>query len=337
MRSTHAWRTHPLSTLQVLFMTSGTVFSDGILWMEQFVTTVIFLAGVCLIVYFPPVNYQNWMGRANNDITHFTTLLSGLVAWLISFYVILCINRWWDFRYNGVGNIWYACSQLNLFLSQCAAEEQELLEAIRRYARASLHLLREEQRPPGERCRRLEEVGVLHRQELVQLERMAYAPECIWTWIIEIVCLLRREGKIKDPPLYVFLLHICNEGRSAAAHVSGVINTPIPLLYEHLLCFMVKLHNLLLVVMFAMMGASEVREGHWFNFLQVLGRIFLMPLMYNSILLICELLQNPFQGDLGHFPMNEYLDEVESKASGYVLAGTLLPDCVQRARVASGA
>lgn len=331
------WRSHRLSTLQVFTYTTGTVFTHPVLWVEQFVTTFIFFTVTCCIVYYPPANYDNWVNTTEGNIQSFTTLLSALAGFLLSFYVTLCINRWWDLRINGVGKIWDATSELNLFISRCATdEEDELLLAIRRYARASLLLICIQHKDKELIFKELEQTGLLHRDELEKLTQMTNVAECIWTWITEIVTMLHKEGKIKEAPLYTFLLGKCNDGRSAAARIAGFLSTHIPLIYVHLLCYMVKLHNLLLALLLAMLGSSHFMQGRWFLFVQVVGRIFLMPLVYNSILLICELLQDPFEGDLGDFPLGEYLDEVDSKAAGYVLAGKLLPDLLKKRRDGTG-
>ena len=45
------------------------------------------------------------------------------------------------FLQDGIGNIWSATSQLNLFLSQFVTQDKQLLQAVRRYARASLAII----------------------------------------------------------------------------------------------------------------------------------------------------------------------------------------------------
>ena len=42
---------------------------------------------------------------------------------------------------DGIGNIWSATSQLSLFLSQFVTRDKQILEAVRRYARASLAII----------------------------------------------------------------------------------------------------------------------------------------------------------------------------------------------------
>merc|ERR1719321_1605880 len=95
---------------------------------------------------------------------------------------------------------------------------------------------------------------------------------------------------------------------------------------------MVKLHNLFLGVLMGMLAADALRERRIFLVLQLSGRIFLLPLMYNAILLICEQLSNPFSGDLGGFPLDQYLAGMKHKTKSYLDAGQNLPPWLAKRR-----
>lgn len=326
MAALEQWRKSPLSTLQVLWTYHGTVLVNPVLWVEQFIGVMIFTMIAVILRFFSPPGFPQWVDTTEGNIRSFTTLLSGLAGFLLTFYVSLCINRWWSLRLSGIGAMMNSCSELSLFLSRCAGAEPDLITTVHRYARASLLLIwMEHHHSVDNKLDQLAKFDILTKDEVGKLMEMENVPESIWTWVTEIVVMLHSEGKIKEPPLYTFLLGKCNEGRAGVAAITGYLTTPIPRLYVHIITLMVKLHNVFLCVLMGMIGADKWQRGQGFLLFQVVIRIFLMPLLYNAIILVCEELSDPFSGEVGDFPIKEYLSSLEQKGRSYVEAGRHLP------------
>lgn len=332
------WRSHRLSTLQVFTFTSGTVLAHPVLWVEQFLTCLIYTVILGIICYARPSWYtKEWADTTGGNLQSFTTLLSSLAGFLLSFYVAACINRWWDLRINGIQAVWNASSELTMFLSRCVTNDQMALDAVGRYVRASLLLLVMQHKPYCDSLSQLKSSKLLTDDELDKLQNMTNVPESIWTWITHIIVMLHKKGKIGPGPFYCFLLGLADSGREGAARIGSTLSTPIPLIYVHLLCLMVKVHNFLLAVLMAIVSASFFLNGMYFLFFQALGRMFLLPIFYNGILLICETLSDPFSGELGDFPLQEYLDQMSQQAQGYIAAGDNIPDWIQERKHATAA
>lgn len=318
-----------MATLRVFTFVEGTVLSHPILWIEQAITLSIFFTVLLGICYRKPSWYtDDWAATTGSNLQSFTSMLSALAGFLLSFYIALCINRWWDMRINGIQQIQNASSELTMFLSRCVTDDPMALDAVSRYTRASLLLLVMQHKPYDHCLRELKDAKILTEDELEKMCKMSNVAESIWTWITQIIVLLHKKGKIGPGPLYCFLLGLADQGRDGAARIGSVVTTPIPLIYVHLLCLMVKIHNFLVAILMAIVAAAFYMNGRYFLLVQAIGRTFLMPIIYNAILLICETLSDPFSGDLGDFPIKDYLDQMSENAKGYRTAGENIPDWI---------
>merc|ERR1719161_2817821 len=139
------------------------------------------------------------------------------------------------------------------------------------------------------------ERGVLTDDEVKQLQ--AYnnnLAESIWTWNVNIVTQLYKQGLIKTEYQYTYILERAMLGRSGAALIGAQLGTPIPFQYVHLLGLLVKLHNFFVALILGMQMASSLHESHLMEPIQLVGRVFLVPFLYNSLLLINEQPGRPF-------------------------------------------
>merc|ERR1719271_2080488 len=101
-------------------------------------------------------------------------------------------------RSKGIARIWNACIHLTLLISHFVTQDEQVLSAIQRYARASLMLLFMERRGYGHKVQRLVHRGVLTNEEAYQLHLVTHSrPQAIWSWIYAIVAKLNREGLVQ--------------------------------------------------------------------------------------------------------------------------------------------
>merc|ERR1719267_479139 len=157
-------------------------------------------------------------------------------------------------RTGGIGGIKAATMDLEMFICQFASREPEVLDAIRRYSRASLMLVflwRRGQAGPGASKEVLKE-QLKGRQLLTdpEIEKLLTWNHClhetIWAWQAGIVTMLHKEGKIKSDQLLALLLQRCSDGRTAVQLIHTHLAVRIPMQYVHLLGLLVKMHNLVL-------------------------------------------------------------------------------------------
>merc|ERR1719291_720940 len=98
--------------------------------------------------------------------------------------------------------------------------------------------------------------------------------------------------------------------------------------YVHLLGLMVKLHNVILAMLMALLSVKHVDIGERVDEVslgRVMFRAFFMPFLYNAILIINENLTDPFSGDITDFPVGVLVESISKDAQMCCTAGANLP------------
>merc|ERR1719253_1107871 len=139
------------SSFRVFFAVKGTILEDPVLFIEQCLITIIFLFfALVVFIYFKEdlaadrkgaMNVRDWLGEQEPKMRQFAKIMTGLAAFLLSFYTSTSVARWWTIRTGGVGGIKAATMDLEMFICQFVTRDPEVLSSIRRYARASLMLV----------------------------------------------------------------------------------------------------------------------------------------------------------------------------------------------------
>ena len=258
-------------------------------------------------------------------------VISELAGFLLAFYTSIALSRWWRLRTVGVSSILGASKQLMMLFGTLAGDH-ELLAAIRRYARASLaiHFLR--RRYPSDFMEKLDELserGILLESEVGKLREVGGVSlaESVWTWVAQIVVTLARAKQMSEYML-VHLLEVVEKGRSGAGCIQAQMGTPIPLQYVHLMGLLVKAHNIILALACGFQLASM---SHRYA-VGISLRVFLVPFLYNAILLINAELADPFGGGVNAFSLEKLEQVVENSGRGYLRASVHVPDCLPELR-----
>merc|ERR1712216_1116437 len=162
-------------------------------------------------------------------------------------YMSMALGRWWRMRTAGVGTVWCSALKLTMCLSHYSGDDDEL-EAIHRYARASLAIVVLKRRGTDDTLSFLEARGMLTSDERECFSAVSENhAECMWVWIFDIVDSFWKEGKISDH-CWLYCANTVEDGRGAIETINGQHRTPIPFEYVHMLAMMVKLHNLVLAI-----------------------------------------------------------------------------------------
>merc|ERR1719305_2129968 len=115
--------------------------------MEQLFLTLVFMACAAPVWYYyredasGDVKLKTFISKQENKMRAFAMIMTGLAAFLLSFYTSIVVGRWWAMRTNGVGAIKAATVDLHLLLYQMVTKEDQVLEAVKRYGQASLMLV----------------------------------------------------------------------------------------------------------------------------------------------------------------------------------------------------
>lgn len=323
-----------LSSFRVFFLKRGTILANPVLFSEQILLTLIFF-GLSLPVYL----YFKQEAPAGNDVSlgrflrqqepkmrQFAMIMTGLAAFLLSFYTSIAVTRWWTMRTAGVGAIKAATVDLQMLISTCVTKDKSVLDAIERYGRVSLMLIflwrqkelgnmKEIFMDPTRQLLKPEEMRAL---EKARDEKCGALHEMIWAWQAAIVNRLYEAGKIKSDQLYALLLEKCADGRAAAQCVHTHLAVRVPMQYVHLLGFLVKMHNIVVAVIMGLLFGAALRNGYVILCVQLFARTLILPFLFNAILLINCDLSDPFNGGEADFPGDQYQDNLGKDCKGII-------------------
>lgn len=338
-----------LSTFRTFFALSGTVLEDPVLWTEQAILTMIFFCFAAPVYYAfhlrghmeggpidEKTSVNHWIDAQEANMRAFSTIMTTLAAFLLSFYTSITVNRWWTIRTAGIGAIKAAAMDLEMYVHQLVTEDPEILSAIRRYARASLALLFLWRRDELKNVRtELVGRGILYEDECDQLLKCDHnLHESIWSWQAAIISMLNDEGKIKGPPFLCMLLSKVSQGREGVQVIATHLSVKVPMQYVHLLGLMVKIHNVVIAVLMGILFGAAVRDGQTIICSQLFGRTVLMPILFNAILLINAELSDPFDGGSADFPGLKYDKAIEADGKAIITASEALPAFIAARRTA---
>jgi hypothetical protein len=326
-----------LASYKVLGVTTGTVLRNVDLWKETLAMALMFW------IVFGFVFFHRWDGFSNvigseAGIRAFIAMFSTLICLLLSFYTALTLGRWWQMRL-AIEQIQDGCKELTMILSQSVSDDEVLLDGIQRYARASLYLIflvAQHEDSDIQPLQTIHNQGVITSEEYEKMMRICphscfVQAETFWVWLGNAVTRAHKQGLTQGAPHYCQLMKAVDSGRSGVTKVKSYLDTPIPIGYVHLLCFIVKLHNIILTIMSALLavmfsgGDSGVQVVSIFR---TSFKAFFMPFLYNSILFLNAECTDPFGGDPGDFNWNIYDVNLTASVKSYANAAQNLPDWV---------
>jgi len=325
------------SSFRVLCACKGTILQDPVLLIEQCLISIIFLGcAIPVYIFFKEdmasdrkgaVDVNVWLANQEPKMRAFAKIMTGLAAFLLSFYTSTSVARWWTIRTAGIGGIKAATMDLEMFICQFVTREPQVLEAIRKYSRASLILVFLWRRHElGDIKKQLVGRNLLTEQEVDKLLTWNHClHETIWAWQAGIVTMLHKEGKIKSDQLLSLLLQRCSDGRSAVQLIHTHCAVRIPMQYVHLLGLLVKMHNMVLAIIMGVLFGAALRNLEAVVCVQLFGRTLILPFLFNAILLINAELADPFEGSVSDFPGTAYEKGLEADGKAFIDASTNLP------------
>lgn len=333
----YSYDIHAITTWRVFGILNGTVLVSRTLWMETAMTALLYWVFFGALYSIRWKNFSEFVGK-EAAIRAFISMFSTLIGLLLSFYTSLNLGRWWQMRCS-VQHIQEGCKKLTMMLSQGVTDDQELLDTIHRYARASLFLVFAASQCDEESPRVMAvKAGLLTQEEADNLEQCnphkAFVhAETLWVWLANVVTRLHDQGLTKGPPHYCALMSAVEEGRSGVAEIQCYLETPIPLGYVHLLCLMVKLHNVILSILMAMASVMLAGGDKGFQAVGVFRtafRAFFMPFLYNAILMLNAEVVNPFGSDAADFEYKNFDMNMLMNGKAHMKAGSKLPKALAR-------
>lgn len=328
-----------LSSFRVCCSSKVTILKDPVLFFEQCIITLVFVMSAVPVWYAfklelsdrnGNISVRRWLDEQEGKMRAFAQIMTNLAAFLLSFYTSVSVTRWWAMRTGGIGGIKAAAVDLEWLLMQNVTQDETVLSAIRRYARASLMLifLWRQDKTNEEKKEYLVTHKLLSEEEFGKLSTKPdhCLHEKIWVWQACIVTVLYKEGKVSSDQLYNLLIEKCIEGRAAVQLIHTHLAVRVPLQYVHLLGLLVKMHNLVCAIIMGFLFGAALRSAEAIICIQLFARTLILPFLFNAILLINAELADPFNGGETDFPGPVYEARLDEDCKGFVEATHTMPD-----------
>merc|ERR1719265_1596829 len=125
-----------------------------------------------------------------------------------------------------------------------------------------------------------------------------------WVWLSQDVLDLMRTYRIALPKL---CFQSCEMGRASFSKIASTITTPLPFAYIHIISLVVFFNNVAAAFRCGFVVFNNVKnwQGLAVPFAEVLFLI-IPPLLYQGMLHIGEILENPFEDEILNFPLGVY-------------------------------
>eukprot|EP01083_Nonionella_stella_P283032 963270_1 len=288
------------------------LFSDKWLVLEQLMYLVIAVSSN-LVNRYTSLNLFGIMDKSGSSI------IESLTTFALSLYLSICVGRWWRLRTQGVGVLWDCNNQLALRLSWIYTrykqkhpenydEQWEMLQQIqniRRHCQASISLVFCRYSQPSFQWIDLICRGIVTADEQKQI-KSTIAPEVAWSWINNDISRLVDTGCFEDGDRNQYfimneLMQLVHKGVGAAALITAQLGCNLPFTYFHLVSFIVKVSNIISCLSAGTNDGLDTVDG-------VLDIFFIMlvTVLFNTMLITGQHIQNPFQNNLGSFPGLKY-------------------------------
>eukprot|EP00741_Cyanophora_paradoxa_P017458 tig00020965_g16867.t1 len=300
-----------------------------------------------------PRNFDGWTICVPLENSQALTLAS-LAAFLLSLFTSLIFSRYWQLRnllQQMFGRTNRMASQLYAIVDTSSEEGLTMVNDIIRYMHLALALFHKQARlmgkqdpprsaitdeplPDPKRYDDLVREGLMTEEELALLKPVNNKWQICFGWAMCILRELFKQTRFQAaPPNMCFgFQRDLVDAQYAAGEALGIMSTPIPYAYAHLLSVMTKFH----LVFITLYGASVIGVG--FLNMQaeriVLGYLIISfnVLIFEGILLLYVELDNPMGFDPADFPVMNYRKSALADTSAAArLLRTQLPAAVAQA------
>lgn len=335
-----------LLTWRSLLASTGTIVFQRKVYMVIPLCLGIAVTLALIVYWFVPSARKLDTSRFND----FVTYIKVFIAFMLGLFLNNSFRRWWasvsSFKkfLTSIKQLMYTLHAVNV--------RAELFDEIERNTICSCYILNEEVHTaqlsnPALRRQRwvsimawLVEMNYLTQEERDEIEtdesdidhqELGVRTTIMWTWIGEIMSLVREEPTVA-PPMYVRLLFLCHDCMSQIEELKTNLTVQLPFPYAHMLAVLVHLANILLATSCGLSFGSAMAEvtsrhaevegpgtsgrvlGEFYEALQVMFMqvviLIVQPLLYQAFLVIAHALCYPYGDEICHMPTETFIQQM---------------------------
>jgi len=291
----------------------GTIFmADKQLYIEMLKYLVVSLA--CLGIYIavgPEEGADTDAGGILKALERLSRDLRMLTPFIFGLFVSLTLSRWWSMRISSLGVIMDGIVFNTMFLAGAGARknltpqeaedfERDVMKVIK-LGIASLQSITAHSRGV-QSLQPLVDMELLTKEEAKTLEDCPNRAQVLWAWIGSLGANLLDRLKVPPPNHNPFYM----ENKAAANAITALeayYDSQLPFPYVHMIVLLVSANNLMMSVVTAMQMAHIDLPNEWPLLVSGCFNLILVPIMYQALLFICFLVEDPLGDDVTDFPI----------------------------------
>jgi len=310
----------------------GTVFSmDSVAIRNTFI--LLFLAAIITVVTLvgnaAALGDLQALSRTEfNEVKDMTKSSNKLVPFILEFFVLTMLSRWWDLRVTALGLFFDSLANVCML---CASELhggkwREVRECITKYSIASVELL-------VQAARQDEDIANLVEKDLLTDVEGEFLEEHRNLWQRPMVVLVWTMHVATDAmdlamtPCYSRLevIQQCLQARDGLANINMYLDTQLPFAYVHFVTLIVNAQNIMIAVRSGLLFAKAVPTLDIFVMVQQIVCTPTIVFFYQSLLAITYMIMDPFGDDVLDFPIMAYKAYFASCVDAVMGAGRACP------------
>lgn len=309
----------------------GTVFNKAL-----FISLLQYIFAFSIGFAIPFLQGQSWE-REGGDAEFESELIKSMelitgnlrrpTMFIFGLFTSLTIGRWWAVRVGAVGKVLDAIVHVTTHLTNAVEKKKDLRPEDRDIAEQDIHKVIKlgcasiqciTQISRGDEYMK-EALLSMKRDELVTEEEAALLSDCTdtvllcWAWITTLgINILTRVGL--PPPNHNPFLASVQDTSMAITRLQAFHDSQLPFPYVHMMVMLVNVHNLLISFIDGMhlcqvingMAVAGVSEKQALSAALIVLHLLLVPTMYQGLLHICFLLEDPMGDDITDFPIRSF-------------------------------
>ncbi|CAK0840407.1 unnamed protein product, partial [Prorocentrum cordatum] len=283
----------------------GTVFMMDAICFKNVVQQIVVILMAIL------VGALSGVGEDESSWQDLAAQINQLVPFILGMYVSLSLARWWALRERALGGIFQALSDVCMLMADACvlAEYRPLHDQLAKFGLASVELVIKAARGI-EKIDDLEIKKFLTAEEVELLTTLTPKQRAIavWSWIAR-TCRMGFEGL--PPPNFNIVQQRCIMATQSIQLIDMYLCTQLPFAYVHLLTWLVHVQNVV-VALNAGLAISQYWDKDVQKCLMEIIMALVVCLIYQGLLSISYVIEDPFGDDLMDFPVMAYTSNIAS-------------------------
>jgi len=250
------------------------------------------------------------------ELSQVTMYMNSVVPFILGLYLSLCMTRWWALRTRAIGEICDSFIDLAFLIGAYfpGVRHQAFRVAVRNYGIASLWLTVQAARDEKNEdwYADLERTGLLTRDEIMSLSKHPPYQRAMtmYAWIMRLVHEAADIDNVPAPNLNTFQVLVCR-ARDGIQAAHTYLRTQLPFAYVHLIALLVHMNNILVFVRVGITVSVALMYGNVMVTVLQGVYVIIVPVVYQGLLSISYLIEDPFGDEILDFPITAYVLYVE--------------------------